>query len=170
VVLILGTLVAMLLAAGGVYYLLGDVGGGNPTGASAQGDAPGKEEAAGAAGGNSGGAQDEDPPKAPGQKNGGKNIVGQWRSGSGVTLTVGKAAQSGKADGKSAVAYNRLGRLSTCRGVGEPRKADTYFRLALKCANGASKSDLGGNAVRSGTKLTIEWDGGSRETLTRVRN
>ncbi len=154
-----------------MYYLVGGLGGGS-TGASSQEEAPPEQGQAGEqpAGGNPGGAQDDDASGAPGNGSGGKNFVAKWQSSRGETLTIGKAERSGKAAGKSAVSYNRSGRLSTCRGVGEPRKSGAAFRLALKCANGEVRTDLGGTATRSGDKLIVGWDGGSRDTFAKARN
>ncbi|QPP06942.1 hypothetical protein G4Z16_11730 [Streptomyces bathyalis] len=167
VALFAGTIIAVLLAGGGVYYMT-DSGGGGGTGASSE---SGEQPDSGSAGerpdgGNQGGAQDEDA--GSGGKNGGaKGFTGTWQSRGGATLTVGREAESGRSAGKNAVAYNRPGRLSTCPGVGEARKSGAAFRLALKCVNGNVKSALTGDAVRSGDKLTVEWDGGSKDTFQR---
>ncbi|NLU72366.1 hypothetical protein HCC61_06685 [Streptomyces sp. HNM0575] len=175
-VLIVGTLIALLLAAGGVYYMVksesGDAGG------SAQ-NAPSQPDPAGErpAGGKSGGAQDGDGGKGSGNDRDGAGgsgngagqgrFTGKWRSGGGEALTIGKQLRSGKSAGKQAVSYDRPGRLSTCPGVGEVRKSGASFRLALKCVNGSVKSELGGDAVRSGGKLTVEWDGGSSDAFAK---
>ncbi|SCK52791.1 hypothetical protein H181DRAFT_04803 [Streptomyces sp. WMMB 714] len=166
-VLLLGTFVVLLIAAGGAYLVVGAQGGGGSGGANAQGDAPPEQGEAGERPGDGkpGGAQDDNSPGTPGTGAGGKDFVGEWQSGGGETLTIGGAERSGKAAGKSAVSYDRPGRLSTCTGVGEPRKSGKTFRLALKCPNGKARSDLGGDAVLSGQKLTVEWDGGSRQTF-----
>jgi hypothetical protein len=173
-VLVVSTLIGILLAAGGVYYMVkgelgGDAGASEkaPAGASSAGERP--------EGGKSGGARDGDDENGKQGKGGkegedgagGGDFAGQWRSQGGAVLTIGKEARSGKSAGKQAVSYNRPGALSTCPGVGEARKSGAVFRLALKCANGKANSELGGDAVRSGDKLTVEWDGGSKDAFIR---
>lgn len=165
-VLILGVFVVLLIAAGGAYLLVGGLGRGGSGGANAQGDAPPAQGKASERPGDGkpDGAQGDGSPGTPEPGAGGKDFVGKWQSGGGEALTIGRA-ERGKAAGKSAVSYDRPGRLSTCTGVGEARKSGKTFRLALKCPNGKARSDLGGDAVRSGKKLTVEWDGGSRQTF-----
>lgn len=172
--LVSGTLAALLLAGGGVYYMLGGGSGGAEAGASApeggsggggsaderpeggKGDGTGNDNGNGAGNGN-----------GTGGKAGAKAFAGTWLAGGGEALTIGEKAKSGEGAARYAVSYNRPGRLSTCPGVGEVRKSGTAFRLALKCVNGKVKSALAGNAVRSGTKLTVKWDGGSTSSFAR---
>ncbi|SCK28427.1 hypothetical protein [Streptomyces sp. WMMB 322] len=167
VVLLTGTVVAMLLVAGGVYYMVvGERGGG--AGASApSGDEPEPGPAGERPDGGQKGPGQDDGAGRGGQAAGQKAFIGTWQSRGGETLTVGREVRSGKAAGKNAVSYNRLGRLSTCPGVGELNKSGAAFRLALKCVNGKVRSDLTGNAGRSGAKLTVEWEGGTKDTFER---
>jgi hypothetical protein len=175
-VLVVSTLLGLLLAAGGVYYMVeGETGGEAgaseaPAGASA-GERPEGGKSGGAQDGDDengkGGKEGENGAERPGNGAGGGDFAGQWRSRAGAVLTIGKEARSGRSAGKQAVSYNRPGALSTCPGVGEARKSGAVFRLALKCANGKADSELGGDAVRSGDKLTVEWDGGSKDAFIR---
>jgi hypothetical protein len=154
-VLLVGTIVGMLLAAGGVYYMVegesgGEAGASAPQNGSSGGGSAGERPE----GGTSGDAEAED-------------FTGKWRSNGGAALTIGAVARSGDAAGKQAVSYNRPGRLSTCPGVGAVRKSGAALRMALRCTNGKAKSELAGDAVRSRGKLTVEWEGGSRDAFAR---
>jgi hypothetical protein len=171
VLLIVASTVAALLVAGGVDMAQGggDEGGGANAeqGARPEADAPaGERPDGGNEGGNGGGDAGRDEGGNAADR---KAFAGTWQSKRGETLTISAKARGDARSGKQSVSYDRTGKLSTCPGVGQVRKSGKAFRLALQCDNGDVRSELGGDAVRAGGKLTVEWDGGTRDTFTREK-
>lgn len=102
---------------------------------------------------------------AGGAANGG-GFDRRWQAGGGKKLTIGGEVRSGEAAGKNTVSYTDPPDEGTCYGIGDERRSGSVFRMALQCGDEHDKNYIAGDSTRTADELTVEWDEGSRETLT----
>ncbi|GAA3641578.1 hypothetical protein ACG5V6_00445 [Streptomyces chitinivorans] len=171
-----GAVVALALIGGGVYLAVGDDDGepgaaatvspspsasSEPSQEAEEPVEPTPEETA------EDPLDDYEPTDEPaGEPPAGNDFRGQWQGEGARTLTVGKAFESGEAEGKNSVSWIEFGGDGICVGIGENQSRG--YRMALKCGEGDDEEYIAGTASKTsdGESIEIKWDdGGGTDTL-----
>ncbi|MFH0242337.1 hypothetical protein ACGRHY_07810 [Streptomyces sp. HK10] len=170
-----GAVVALALIGGGVHLAVGgDDGPGvaaavSPSPSVSSGPAQETEEPVEPTPGepSQDPLDDYEPTGEPaGEPPAGNDFRGQWQGEGARTLTVGKAFESGEAEGKNSVSWIEFGGDGICVGIGENQGRG--YRMALKCGEGDDEEYIAGTAGKTsdGESIRIKWDdGGGTDTL-----